>query len=466
MNSNSLRSSTAERRMVQYGADQLREPVTDQNGPIAWRGSAAQVQDCYDQEWMIAGPAETGKTWAALWKLDNLMRSTPKAKAALVRKVAADIPATVLQTWYRVLERSGSGAEPYGGKHRPSEFVYPNGAVLYIGGMDRASAVLSGERDFVYVNQAEELSLNDWETLSTRTTGRGAVTDTPMLFGDCNPGPPSHWILARQGLKLFHSQHKDNPSLYRDDGSLTAQGERTMKTLSRLTGIRRERLFLGRWVAAEGTVYEFDRARHLLPRFDIPKDWARYRAIDWGYTNPFVCQWWAVDGDGRMYLYREIYMSRRTVRKHAGQIKDLERWTLPDGETNPDRERIAGTIADHDAEDRETLREEGIPSRPANKAITVGIQKVQERLQDAEDGRPRLFVLEGSLVELDQDLVDAHQPTSTLAEFDEYAWPKGQDGKAVKEVPVDAYNHGMDAMRYMAMRLDRSYQNTALGAFS
>jgi predicted transcriptional regulator len=39
--------------------------------------------------------------------------------------------------------------------------------------------------------------------------------------------------------------------------------------------------------------------------------------VDFGYTNPFVMQWWAEDPDGRLYLYREIYRTRRLVEDHA-----------------------------------------------------------------------------------------------------------------------------------------------------
>jgi hypothetical protein len=117
----------------------------------------------------------TGKTWATLWLLDSLLRETPKAQAGLLRKVAADIGPTVLVTYRRIIERSNSGATPFGGE-KPEWFDYPNGARLYVGGMDRPGKVLSGERDFLYVNQAEELTQEDWEILSTRTTGRGAVT--------------------------------------------------------------------------------------------------------------------------------------------------------------------------------------------------------------------------------------------------------------------------------------------------
>lgn len=292
----------------------------------------------------------------------------------------------------------------------------------------------------MYVNQVEELSLSDWETITTRTTGRaGHVNFGGMTFGDCNPGAASHWILKRESLKLLYSRHEDNPRLYDASGALTARGTRSMQILDALTGVRKERLRHGRWVNVEGAVYDLDPVLHEIDAFPIPAEWQRYRVIDFGYTNPFVCQWWAVDGDGRMYLYREIYMTQRTVRVHAARINALS------GD-----ERYVFTISDHDAEDRATLDECGIPTVPADKEISPGIQDVQERLKVAGDGRPRLFLVRGALVERDGRLAEAHKPVCTREEFDVYIWPHAQDGKAIKEIPVKDNDHGMDAARYMA----------------
>ena len=56
-----------------------------------------------------------------------------------------------------------------------------------------------------------------------------------------------------------------------------------------------------------------------------------------------------------------------------------------------------------------------------------------------------------SLVEVDEALREDTKPYCTEQEFDSYVWPKGQDGKAVKEQPVKLFDHGMDAMRYLVM---------------
>src|SRR5690349_2358700 len=111
-----------------------------------FRGANLDVQSYTGMEYMLAGPAETGKTWATLWRLNRLLSETPRAAGALLRKVAADIGPTVLVTYKKLVGLSGSRAIPYGGE-KPEWFDYPNGARLYIGGIDRPGKVLSGERD-------------------------------------------------------------------------------------------------------------------------------------------------------------------------------------------------------------------------------------------------------------------------------------------------------------------------------
>lgn len=408
-----------------------------------FRGAVAQLRASREHEVMISGPAETGKTFGSLYLLHERMLATPGASAALVRKVRADMDASVLNTWRRVLQALPAGVTVYGG-NKPEWYSYPNGSIVYVGGMDRPGKVLSGERDYIYVNQAEELSSEDWQTLTTRATGRGGVAPYPQVFGDCNPGPPHHWIKHRQSLRLLESRHEDNPSLFDANGQLTEQGKRTMAVLDALEGVLKERLRYGRWVGAEGLVYAFDAALHLIDPFPIPPEWPRIRVIDFGFTNPFVCLWLARDSDARLYLYREIYMSQRTVAEHALTIHSLS-----------DGERIEATIADHDAEDRATLARGGIQTLAAYKALSPGIQAVQARLRKAGDGRPRLFVFKECLVERDTELLQRRQPISTVQEFDAYVWPKAQDGKVLKEVPMDMYNHAMDALRYGVAYVDQ-----------
>src|SRR3546814_15562426 len=103
--------------------------------------------------------------------------------------------------------------------------------------------------------------------------------------------------------------------------------------------------------SAEGIIWpEFDPAVHLVDRFDIPDDWTRYWTVDFGYIHPFVAQWWAVDPDGVLYLYRELVHTKRLVEDHARQM--LEQ-VITDGTWTEPKPRAI--ITDHAAEDRATL---------------------------------------------------------------------------------------------------------------
>lgn len=428
---------------------QIAELKDDQFGGFAPRGAVKQLWKSRDFETFISGPAETGKTWGTLQYADALLWKYAGAQGVMVRKTYADLVASALRTYLRIIG-PGSPVKAYGGE-RPQWFDYPNGSRLWLAGLDNPGKVLSTERDFFYINQAEEITLNDFETITTRATGRGAVMPYTRVFGECNPGPPTHWIKQRASsgqLTLLESRHLDNPTLYDDAGDLLPAGERTMRILDALTGVRRKRLRDGIWAAAEGIVYDdFDPAIHVIEEMPAGwQNWRKIRAIDFGLRNPFVCQWWAIDGDGRMYRYREIYMTERLVEQHARQIVQLS-----EGET------YQATLADHDVEGRTTLSRAGIRTVPAWKvkgSVEVGIQAVSSRLVVDRDKLPRIFLLRRARVERDEALASARHPTSTEEEFSEYAYEPGIDGKPNKEEPVKLYDHGLDAMRYAVAYVD------------
>lgn len=422
-------------------------------GAPVFYGGARDFWMYKGQEVILSGPYESGKTAAALTKLHALLVKYPKSRAFIARQTYKSLLATALVTYEnKVLpihpDHPESPILKYG-KSNPEFYQYPNGSHLLVVGMDNPDKILSGEFDFGYVNQAEEITLDAWEKLIARCTGRAGNAPYTQVIGDCNPSYPQHWILHRATLKRFEQKHEDNPSLYNQEThEWTEQGKRTMSILGSLTGIRKMRGFEGRWVAAEGVVYEFSDI-HLIARENVPEIKRWYLAIDFGYTNPFVCQLWGVDSDDRAYLWHEIYMTHRTVKAHVPAIKAMI------GERH-----IEAIIADHDAEDRATLRENELSTKAARKEIELGIQLVQERLKIQPDGKPRLFICEDACLEYDKELYreypgDLH-PCCTQHEMAVYAYPPSKEGKSDKEEPMDLYNHGMDSLRYFVATVGRT----------
>lgn len=415
-------------------------------------GSAREVFTNHSDEFIIEGAAGTGKSRACLEKLYLCGLKYPGARMLMARKTRESLTQSGMVTFEKhVVPANGTVRF----KTQEQQYEFYNGSVLVVGGLDKSSKIMSTDYDLIYVQEATELEEDDWESLTTRC--RNGLMPYNQTFGDCNPGSASHWILNRgeKGyLKLIKSQHEDNPVLY--DHFLkawTPQGVAYIGKLDKLTGVRYLRLRKGIWVSAEGMIYEeYDPRIHLINRnaVKIGDDWRKFIAIDFGYTMPFVAQWWAIDNDDNMYRYREIYMTQRTVSMHSDVINKYSKG-----------EEIEAVVCDWDAEDRATLEENGVGTTiPADKAVSVGIQNVKDRLKDPNTGKARIFLLRDSTIMIDPQLQEEYKPTSTEAEIDGYVW----SDKSKKETPLKKDDHGCDAMRYAVMYAD-SYSREYGGIF-
>jgi phage terminase large subunit len=381
-----------------------------------------------------------------LEKVHLFMLKYPRSRGLIVRKTRASMTESVLVTFEARVVLAGCNINNQSRRNRAA-YDYDNGSTLVVGGMDNPDRIMSTDYDIIAVFEATELNEDDWEKLTTRL--RNSVAPYQQIIGDCNPSSPSHWLKRRADrgqLEVYNSRHMDNPMLWdAEAGRWTERGAQYIQRLQTLTGHRRARLLDGRWAAAEGLVYpEFDPATHVVKSMPAGWEaWPKLRAIDFGYVHPFVCSWWAVDPDGRMWCYREIYHSKRTVADHSRQINRLS-----EGET------YVATVTDHDAEDRATLAAAGIHSVPAAKEHRTGRDAMHARLNVQHDGKPRILWLDNCTVEVDQNLYSSKRPTSTVAEFDSFVYPKGQDGKADREEPVKQFDDGLDAARYAVMYYD------------
>jgi PBSX family phage terminase large subunit len=412
------------------------------------RGGSRALFSCRDLRVLVEGPAATGKTRGILEYVVYNCSKYPGSRHWIGRQTRESMTESVLVTLETKVLKPGMAAyAAVAGQaraHRQS-YTFPNGSVIVVGGLDKPEKTFSAEYDTMVVFEAIEAIEGDCELLLRCL--RNNVMPYQQQIMDTNPGYPGHWLnrAANEGrVRRILSRHEDNPYLF-DQGKWTKEGVRVIAALDALTGPRRQRLRYGKWVSAEGAVYEaFDQAVHVIDA--MPKgweSWRKLRSIDFGYTNPFVCQWWAIDPDGRMYLYREIYRSQRIVADHAKDILRLSAGEVYDT-----------TISDHDAEDRATLQREGIDTVPAKKDVTPGLQAVADRLRVQPDGKPRLFLLRSALVERDHSLEERKAPCSTAQEFEGYIYAPNKEGKPIKEEPLKVDDHGMDAMRYAAMQFD------------
>ena len=422
--------------------------------PFEPRGAAIKAIRTKRREVLLSGPAGTGKSTVCLQKLHACARKYPGMRGLIVRQTRTSLTQTAMVTFERKVLPEGWLGTFVRFRTQEQQYEYVNGSILAVGGLDKPSKIMSSEYDICYCMEATEVSEEAWESITTRL--RNGVMPYQQLIADCNPGPPTHWLKQRcdRGVTLMlESKHEDNPSVTRE----------YLATLDALTGVRYLRLRKGIWAAAEGMVYEqWNSSIHKVSKEQLitwgilTEEGKRgtavksvYASVDWGYTNPGVILVWFIDGDGRMYLIREVYMTQK-----------VDDWWVKQGQTLKAEYGITHFFCDPAEPAYITkFKVNGLNALEATNDITPGISAVQSRLNLAGDGRPRLYLYEYSLLDRDQTLVDAHKPFCSEGEILEYVWPKAQDGKPVKEKPVDMNNHALDCWRYMAMYLDSATAN-------
>ena len=417
--------------------------------------------DTWDGLYLTERFVPTHNSRACLEKLLLQALKYPGMRGVIIRKTQVSLTSTALKTWREHVAKEALANRTvwfYGGSaEEPPQYRFANGSTILLGGMDKPTKIMSAEYDVAYVQEATELTVTDWEAISTRM--RNGVLPYQQIIADCNPDVPTHWLKVRAdrtATRMIDCRHEDNPVLFDEPEPgtfiLTRAGEAYMSRLDALTGVRYLRLRKGLWVAAEGVIYEdFSPDLHIIDQ--MPKGWehwARYWAVDFGFTNPTVIQCWAMDPDGRLYLYREWYRTRRTVDEHARDVLSV---VAPGGTWREPRPHLI--VCDHDAENRARFEAElGLGTTNADKNVKDGIETVERRLRVAEDGRPRLFFLRTALAHRDGDLEEARKPCSTLEEIPGYVWAPSPDGKPTKDEPLKINDHGMDAMRYLCKELD------------
>ena len=406
------------------------QPLPWQLSPLASKASTL----------LLTGSAGGGKSKVAAEKIHAYCQKYPGSTWLIMRKAREWASRSIVPfMWQSVM-----GQDPKI-KYNKSDgsFAYANGSMIYSGGMmdeKQRESVRSiggdGGLDGAWLEEANAFSRQDYEEIIGRV--RHTAADWQQIILTTNPGSPTHWIytdlIKGKQADVYYSGAAMNP--YNSPAYLT--------NLTKLTGVLKQRLVDGLWVMAEGAIYdEFDQDFHVIDRAQCPEFVRRFRVVDFGYSNPFVCQWWGMDADGRLYLYREIYQTRRLVEDLTPEIIQLSQG-----------ERIEMTVADHDAEDRATMAKHGIDTVAAVKDVSPGIQAFKARLKKQPDGKSRIYFVRDALVRPDPLLEAAKKPLCTIDELPGYSWAKTPDGKPDKEQPVKIDDHGCDAARYVVYYLD------------
>lgn len=435
-----------------------------------FRNAARELLEYQGKEVVACGCAGSGKTISAAFKLHYCCEAVPGIRCLMVRKTRTSLTESAMVTFEnKILPENHYCIRQGGTRKMRQSYRYANGSEIVLGGMDKPEKILSTEYDLIFVNEAIQLTEDDWEVLITRL--RHNKMPYQQIFGDTNPGAPGHWLRKRSlgenpRLKMITSTLEDNPAYYDDKRKrFTPIGLKYVENLDSLTGAMHKRMRYGLWVQAEGVVYPtFNNEIHVIQPQDLPgggpyppPHWPRYWGVDFGAVDPFVAHFYALDDDKKLYLYREIYKTHTLIQDHATRMlamwrEEAEFWgrkrSVP-METAMRQLTPRAIITDTQRSERMTLEKHlGMATTGARKNIMRGIQAVSDRLRLGPDRKPALYFVSDMLDATDQDLAERKQPCSVLDEMSAYCWEPDKDK------PIDKWNHGADVMAYVVTQLD------------
>ena len=259
---------------------------------------------------------------------------------------------------------------------------------------------------------------------------------TNVETGETITFPAGH---SKAGQPLF--KRRFIPASLFDNPYLADAGDYEAMLLS-LPEHQRKQLLEGNWDINEGAAFpEFDRSKHVIEAFEIPQNWVKFRACDYGYGSYTGVLWFAVSPDEQLIVYREMYVSKVTATDLADMILDVERndggmrYGVLDSSLWHNRGDTGPSLA-------EQMIMKGCRWRPSDRSRgsrVAGKNEIHRRLQvDEFTEKPRLVFMDNC--------------TNTIAQIPSIPLDK----RNPEDVDTNAEDHLYDALRYGIMTRPRS----------
>jgi phage terminase large subunit len=342
---------------------------------------------------VMQGGSRSGKTYNILiWFIVKLLNERNKT-LTVVRQSLPSIKGSVLRDFVDILLRLNIYSED---NHNKTEQIYHlNGNTIEFVSADQPQKIRGRRRDYLFANEANELSYESWMQLIMRTEGKTVI--------DYNPSDINSWIydhvIPRDDADFYITTFRDNPFL---PAELVAELERLKEADENYWRI----YGLGERGMSQDLIYT-----HWKTTENIPDGEVAY-GLDFGFNNPSALVR-VTFHDSKAYVEEVIYEQRLTTSDLVEKLKQIG--------INSYDEIFA------DSAEPKTIQEiskHGFNIKPANKDVREGIRCIK--------GMPLIF---------HQDSVNL------LKEAKNYRWKTDRNGMKLDE-PVKFNDHALDAMRY------------------
>ena len=357
------------------------------------------VKECKSKIQIHQGGTRSGKTYSIITALIELCQKNSGLVITICRKTFPALRATAMRDFFEILNNEDIYNPDL---HNKSDATYQLwGNMVEFISIDQPQKVRGRKRDVLFINEANEINLEDWRQLLLRTTGR--------VLLDYNPSDEFHWIyeevIPREDAEFFRTTYKDNPFLPQSVVMEIERFKTADENFWKVYG-------LGERGTSQATIFT-----HWKEINQIPNEYKLLTTgVDFGYTNdPTAIVRVYTDGHG--FAVDELCYATRLTNSDISKV-------LRDNQV--DRSDVV--ICDSaEPKSIDEIHAHGFNTHGARKgkdSVKNGIQFLHSR-----------------------PLLVTARSVNLIRELRNYKWKEDKNGKQLNE-PVDSFNHAIDAMRY------------------
>jgi phage terminase large subunit len=361
------------------------------------------------------GGTRSTKTYSLLQVIVcKCLQSTEPLTISVVRKSFPSLKISAMRDFFDIIKQMGLYSEDNHSKQNNTYLL--NDCLIEFLSIDDSEKKKGSKRDILYINEANELDYADFAALNLRTS--------LQVFIDFNPSELFWYqdkLQHRKDVKVIHSTYLDNPFLTDVQIKEIEMLKETDEQYWQIYG-------LGQYAGNRKLIYQYQVCDN------IPTS-AKMLAIgcDFGFSNdPTAVIEAHVEGID-LYVNELIYERNLTNSDIAAVMNHIG------------IDRYTDIICDSaEPKSIEELRRLGFNTKPVVKgpdSLNNGIDILK---------RYKIHVTKES--------------TNLINELNRYKWVEDKNGVMLNK-PIDAFNHALDAIRYVAL-MKLSETKRAAGKYS
>mgnify|MGYP001568427402 CR=1 FL=1 len=388
----------------EYGVhrDQLNRFIKAGYIPLKWQlrfHGVARIADLEDGPTDIGvggarGPGKSHGVFAQV-TLDDCQRVS-KLKALFLRQTIKSAD----ESFQDLVDAVLIGRIAHRFNSSKGRLFFPNGSKVILGGFENENDIdkyVGIQYDVIAVEERNQLTGD--KILKLKGSLRTVKPNwRARMYSSFNPGNIGHTDVKQTFIEPYQKgiegKTKFIPSTYKDNVYLKPE---YVEYLNSLPGALGKAWREGNFDTFEGQYFsEWDYDRHVVKPFEISVHWKRFRSYDHGYAKPAACGWYALDGDGRVYKYRELYVTGLTVDQIALEVTRLsgdERYDY--SVADPSIFANIGYVDKYGGQTiAETFAHNGVQWLPASNRRVDGWNLVHQYLYWDENKKPMLQVFD------------------------------------------------------------------------